>query len=71
MRELERAGVGLTVIVNVLVEPAHPTALYVNVGVTMIVATTGIVPALIAVNAPIAPDPLAASPMPGAELVQA
>ena len=66
---VDNAGVGLTVIVKVLVEPVHPVAFQVNVGVTTIAATTGAVPALMAVNAPMVPVPFAGSPIPGAVLV--
>ena len=66
---VDNIGVGLTVIVNVLAEPAHPVAFQVKVGVTMIVATIGIVPKLIAVKAPIVPVPFAVNPIPGAVLV--
>src|SRR5664280_1858520 len=55
--------VGLTVIVKVFVGPSHVTPPLVKCGVTMIVATTGVVPALMAVNEGILPLPVAASPM--------
>jgi hypothetical protein len=45
--------------VNVIGVPGHPFA----VGVTVIVAVTGAVPVLVAVNAAILPVPLAARPM--------
>jgi hypothetical protein len=52
-------GIGFTLIVNDLGVPLVTP----SVGVTMIVATTGEVPVLIAVNAAILPVPLAASPI--------
>jgi hypothetical protein len=61
----------LTVIVKVFVDPAQPTDAFVKVGVTTIVATTGDVLLLTAVKAAILPDPLAASPIPGALFVHA
>src|ERR1035437_2679912 len=57
--------VGLTVIVNVFVGPSHVTPPLVKCGVTMIVAITGNVPALIAVNVGISPLPVAANPIDG------
>ena len=45
--------------VNVTGAPLQPLA----DGVTVIVAVTAVVPVLIAVNAPIFPEPLAASPI--------
>jgi hypothetical protein len=59
-------GVGLTVIVKVRGVPLHPLAL----GVTVIVATTGVVPVFTAVNEAIAPVPLATRPIDGVLLVQ-
>ena len=59
-------GVGFTVIVKLLGVPAHPLA----VGVTVIVATTGAVPTLVAVNDAIFPVPAAASPIDGWVFVQ-
>src|ERR1035437_3398463 len=56
-------AVGLTVIVKVLVGPSHVAPSLVKCGVTMIVATTSDVPALIAVNVGIFPLPVAANPM--------
>jgi hypothetical protein len=47
--------------------PTQPLA----VGVTVIVAITGVVPALVAVNDGILPVPLAASPIVGSLFVQA
>ena len=52
-------AVGLTVIVNVEGVPIHPFA----VGVIVIVAVIGEVVALVAVNAGMLPEPLAASPI--------
>jgi hypothetical protein len=59
-------GVGLTVIVNVFAVPVQPAF----EGVTVIVATTGAVPALVAVNEAISPVPLAARPIDVALFVQ-
>ena len=59
-------AVGLTVIVNVVGVPLQVPKL----GVTVIVATTGAVPPLVAVKLGILPEPLAASPMEGWLLVQ-
>ena len=56
---------------NVFAGPAQPTDRFVKVGVTTMVATTGAVPVLTAAKAAILPDPAAARPMPGAELVHA
>ena len=52
-------AVGLTITVNVEGVPVHPFA----VGVTVIVAVVGEVVALVAVNAGMLPEPLAASPI--------
>ena len=62
---------GLTVIVNVSAGPVQPTLLFVNVGVTVIVAVTGEVPLLTAAKAAIFPLPDAGSPMPGVLFVHA
>jgi len=51
--------------------PMHGTEALVKVGVTIIVAMTGVVPALTAEKEAISPDPEAASPIPGVSLVQA
>ena len=59
-------GAGLTVMVNVFGVPEQPRA----TGVTVIVATTAVVPLLIAVKAAIAPAPLATNPMEGVLFVQ-
>jgi hypothetical protein len=60
-------GVGYTVMVKENGVPVHPLA----VGVTVIVATTLVVPALVAVKDGIFPVPLAASPMDGVLLTHA
>ena len=62
---------GLTVIVNVFAGPGQLTLPKVKVGVTVMVATTGAVPVLVAVKEGIVPVPLAPKPILGAELVQA
>ena len=59
-------GVGLTVMVNDMGVPVHPLA----DGVTVMVATTGTVPVLMAVNDPILPVPLEARPIEGLSLLQ-
>jgi hypothetical protein len=59
-------GLGFTVIVNVCGVPGQEFP----VGVTVIVAVTGVVPALVAVNAAIFPEPLAANPIEGSLFVQ-
>ncbi len=56
-------AVGLTVMVKVWAVPEHETLLFVNEGVTVIVAVTGAVVALVAVNEAISPVPLAARPI--------
>jgi hypothetical protein len=63
-------GVGFTVIVNVTGVPVQVTPPLLYVGVTVIVATTGVVPLFIAVKLAILPVPLAASPMEVLLLVQ-
>ena len=60
-------GVGFTVMVKVIAGPTHPFA----VGVTVMVATTGAVPVLVAVNDGMFPAPLAAKPIEGVLLTQA
>jgi len=60
------AVVGLTVIVKDMIVPGQPF----TVGVTAIVAITGVVPVFVAVNEAIFPVPLAASPIEVALLVQ-
>ena len=59
------SGVGFTVTVKVIVGPGQPNA----AGVTTIVATTGAVPVLVAVNGGILPVPLAAIPILGVVFV--
>ena len=63
-------AVGFTVMVKVVGVPTQLTAPLVNVGVTVIVATTGAVVALVAIKLGIFPVPLAAIPIDGALLVQ-
>ena len=63
-------AVGLTVMVNVREVPTQLTPLFVNVGVTVIYATTGVVVLLVATNVGIFPVPLAAMPIDGALFVQ-
>ena len=63
--------VGLTVIVKVLVGPVQLTPPFVNVGVTVIVATTGTIPVLMPVKAAMLPLPEAARPMLVTSFVQA
>ena len=59
------AGVGLTVIVKDIDVPVHPLA----DGITLIIAITGVVPVLFAVNETMFPVPLNASPIDGSLLV--
>lgn len=59
-------GVGLTTMVKLFELPVHPLA----VVFTVIIAVTGDVVVLIAVNAAISPDPEAARPIVGSVLVQ-
>src|SRR5262245_13015699 len=61
-------GVGLTVMVKVCADPVH-TGPAVD-GVTVMVATTGVVPAFTAAKAPMLPVPAAAKPIEGVSLVQ-
>lgn len=63
-------GVGCTVIVNDFVGPGHVTAPNVYFGVMVIVAVTGVVPALVAVKAAMLPVPLVASPIEPVSLIQ-
>ena len=56
--------------VNVLDVPAQLTPPLVKVGVTVIVAVTDALVALVAVNEAILPAPLAAKPIDGAVFVQ-
>ena len=58
-------GVGFTVMVKLLGVPAQPLA----DGVTVMVATIGVVPVLMAVNTGIFPFPLPAKPIAGLLLV--
>lgn len=60
-------AVGFTVMVKVEGIPVQPLA----VGVIVMVATTGAVPGLVAVNTGILPVPLAARPIEGVLLVHA
>ena len=62
--------VGLTVIVNVLDVPTQLTLPLVKVGVTVIVAVTGALVALVATKEAILPEPVAARPMDGVLLTQ-
>ena len=55
-------GIGFTVIVNVIGVPGQVIVL-VKFGVTVMVATCGVVPVLIVVNEAILPAPAAARPM--------
>ena len=64
-------AVGFTVIVNVLVKPVHEVPPLVKVGVTTMVAVTGVVPVFNAVKAAILPVPLDARPMLVVVFVQA
>ncbi len=63
-------GVGLTVIVKVRCVPVHVVPPFVYVGVTVIVAVTGALVALVAVKLAISPVPEAANPIDGALLAQ-
>ena len=63
-------AVGFTVIVNVVAVPAQLTPALVYVGVTMIVAVSGAVVALIAVKEAMFPLPLAANPIDGVLFTQ-
>ena len=63
--------VGLTVIVKVFEGPVQLGPPFVNVGVTVMVAITGAVPELVAVNEAILPLPEAARPMLVTSFVQA
>ena len=56
--------------VNVDAIPIQLTPLFVNVGVTVIVAIIGVVVLLVAINVGILPVPLAAIPIDGALFVQ-
>ena len=61
--ELFTVAVGFTVIVKVWVLPGQLFPAFEKVGVTVMVATTGTEPELVAKNAEISPVPLAAKPM--------
>ena len=63
-------AVGFTVMVNVVAMPTQLTPLFVNVGVTVIVATIGVVVLLVAIKVGILPVPLAAIPIEAALFVQ-
>ena len=63
-------AVGLTVMVNVLEVPTQLTPPLVKVGVTVIVAITGVVVVLLATKVGIFPVPLAAIPIDGALFTQ-
>ena len=63
-------GVGLTVMVKVLDEPTQLLPPLVNVGVTVIVAVTGTLLTLVAVNDRILPVPDATNPIDGVLFVQ-
>jgi hypothetical protein len=56
-------GVGLTEMVKVFVGPSHVLPPLLKCGVTMIVATTGALPTLVATNEGILPEPLATRPI--------
>ena len=56
--------------VNVLDVPTQLTPAFVNVGVTVIVAVTGALVALVAINDAILPAPLATKPIDGVVFVQ-
>ena len=63
-------AVGFTVIVNVIDVPTQLTPPLVNVGVTVMVAVTGELLVLLAVNVGMFPLPLAARPMDAVLLIQ-
>ena len=63
-------AVGFTVISNGVAGPVQLTPPFSNVGVTVIVAITGLVPVLIAVKAGISPVPDAANPIEVKSFVQ-
>jgi hypothetical protein len=62
--------VGLTVMVNVLDVPTQLTPAFVNVGVIVMVAVTGVLVALVATKDAILPAPVAANPIEGVLLTQ-
>ena len=57
------AGVGFTIMTEVMVVPVHPTALLVKVGVAVTVPVIGAVPPLLGVNDNILPVPELAKPI--------
>jgi hypothetical protein len=63
-------AVGFTVMVNVVDAPVQLMPPLVKVGVTVIVAVTGVLPALMAMNDGIVLVPAAARPMDGLLLIQ-
>ena len=63
-------AVGFTVMVNVLDVPTQLTPALVNVGVTVMVAVTGALVALVAIKDAIFPAPVAAKPIDGVLLTQ-
>ena len=63
-------AVGFTVIVNVIDVPTQLTPPLVNVGVTVMVAVTGELLVLLAVNVGMFPLPLAARPIDAVLLIQ-
>ena len=62
--------VGFTVMVNVLDVPTQLTPAFVKVGVTVMVAVTGVLLALVATKEAILPAPVAAKPIDGVLLTQ-
>ena len=64
-------AVGFTVMLNVVAVPTQLTPPLVKVGVTVIVATTGVVVTLVATNVGMLPVPLAAKPIAVLLFVQA
>ena len=63
-------ALGFTVTVNVVAVPLQEIPALVNVGVIVMVAVTGVLPALMAINDGIVLAPLAPNPMDGLLLVQ-
>ena len=63
-------GVGLTVMVKLCGVPLQLTVLNVYTGVTVIVATTGLLPVLVAVKLPVAPVPAPPRPIDVSSLLQ-
>jgi hypothetical protein len=68
-REPRRVGVGFTVMVKLREGPGQSTEPLLKVGVTVIVAVTGVVPVFIGVKV-ISPIPSSFSPISGLLLVQ-